>query len=109
MEIVNLDKDLREEIIKIISFQKSVEKVILFGSRATHTSRQNSDIDLAVFGPNLSDRDMSFIRDSLEENIKTPLKFDVIHFDTLTKKNLKNDILFEGICLYDAKTNKAAL
>ena len=100
---VALDKNLLSEIVKIISRQRKVTKLVLFGSRVTKQVKKTSDIDLAVFGGGLSDRDLSLIRDELEETVKTPLKFDVVHFDTLSKENLKENILKEGVILYESQ------
>ena len=100
-----LDKNVLAEIIKIIANRQQVEKIVLFGSWATKRAKRTSDIDLAVFGCDLSDSDLSLIRFDLEENIKTPLKFDVLHFEILTKESLKEDILKEGIILYESKKN----
>jgi len=102
---MKLDKKLRNEIVRLICRRKKVKKIVLFGSRATNQSRKVSDIDLAIFAKNLSAVDISLIKDDLEENIKTPLKIDLIHFEALTKKQLKNDILKEEVVLYESKTN----
>ena len=101
---MNLDQTLIDQIIEIVKRRK-VSKLLLFGSRATNNAKRTSDIDLAVFGKDLSDRDLSLIRDDLEEKVKTPLKFDVLHFDTLGKKSLRDEILKEGVVIYESKTH----
>ena len=72
-----LDQSLVDQIINIITAQKKVGKIVLFGSWATKTARRTSDIDLAISGQKLSDADVSLIRSDLEEKVKTPLQFDV--------------------------------
>ena len=99
---MSLPKEILDEIIRIVSKFKKVEKLLLFGSRATGDFKKASDIDLAIFGSAVSDRDMALMQDELEEKVITPLQFDIVHFDTLTKENLKNDILKEGIVLYES-------
>lgn len=101
---MTLNQTLLSQIIDVVNTRKKVNKIVLFGSRATNNAKRTSDIDLAVFGKNLSDGDVSLIRNDLEEEVKTPLKFDVVHFETLTKEGLKNDILKEGIVIYESKT-----
>ncbi len=99
-----LNQNLLDNIISIIR-QRKVKKIVLFGSWARKTARRTSDIDLAIFEPGLSDTQTSLIRDELEEKVKTPLKFDVVHFDTLQKESLKNEILTEGIVIYESRAN----
>ena len=96
---MNLNQTLISQIIEIVKIRKKVHKLVLFGSRAMNNAKRTSDIDLAVFGCDLSDSDLSLIRFDLEENIKTPLKFDVLHFESLTKESLKEDILMGEIVL----------
>ena len=42
--------NLPERVIRDICKKHSVEKVILFGSRARGTNTERSDIDIAVYG-----------------------------------------------------------
>ena len=102
---MNLNQALAVQIIDVIKIRKNVNKILLFGSRATNNAKRTSDIDLAVFGKDLSDTNVNLIRFDLEEKVKTLLKFDVVHFDTLNKESLKNDILKEGIMIYESKTH----
>lgn len=102
---MNLNQTLVAQIIDVVKIRKKVNKILLFGSRVTNNAKRTSDIDLAVFGKDLSDTDLSLIRDDLEEKVKTPLKFDVVHFDALRKESLKEDILKEGIVIYEFKKN----
>lgn len=100
---MNLNQTLIAQIADVVKTRKKVDKIILFGSRATNNARRTSDIDLAVFGKDLSDGDVNLIRFDLEEEVKTPLKFDVVHFETLTKeikpvisiKNVKRKIFIK--------------
>ena len=102
---MTLDKRLADKIVRLIRSRKEIDKIVLFGSRANGQSRKTSDIDLAIFAKNLTSIDISLIKDDLEENIKTPLKIDVIHFEALTKEELKKDIINEGVVLYESKTS----
>ena len=101
---MNLDQTLINQIIEIVKRRKKVSNLVLFGSRATNNAKRTSDIDLAVFGKDLPDDDVNLIRNDLEEDVLTPLKFDVVHFDTITKESFQNDILNEGIVIYESKT-----
>ncbi len=104
-EKLQLPNALIDDIVHIISRQKKVQRIVLFGSWATGTAKKTSDIDLAIFGKDLTDLDLSLIKDELEEKVETALKFDVLHFDSLVKESLKNDILNEGITIYEPKAD----
>jgi len=90
-----------DEVVKTVVARKKVEKIVLFGSRATGTFKEASDVDLAIFSEDLTDRDINLMKADLEEGIKTPLKFDLVHFNTLEKEALKEEILSEGITIYE--------
>ena len=71
--------NLPERVIRDIStFAKkhSVEKVILFGSRARGTNTERSDIDIAVYGGDFD----SFYWD-IKEKVHSLLMFDVVEID----------------------------
>ena len=99
---MKLAKGLTKHIINEILLYKKPEKVMIFGSRATGHAQETSDIDIAVFGKNWTDRDINLVRHRLDENVKTALKFDVLHFYRLKKASLKKNILREGHVIYEA-------
>lgn len=73
-----------------------MKKVILFGSRARGDYERASDIDLAVSGGNVS----MFALD-VEEEVATPLKFDVIDLDGTIQEELIRSVQAEGTVLYE--------
>lgn len=95
-----ISKDLLNNIINIILSRKPVEKIVIFGSRAENNLKKTSDIDIAVFGRNWADKDINLTKDMLEENINTPLKFDLLNFYSLSKDKLKKDIIEKGKIIY---------
>jgi len=99
---VDLDKQLLEKIVNLILSHKKPEKVVLFGSRAEGSSKKTSDIDIAVFAKDWTSRDFNIVKNCLEEEIATPLKFDVVNFYGLTKESLKTNILKKGRVIYEA-------
>ena len=44
----------REAIVTVIAANDRVERVVLFGSRATGTNTVTSDVDIALFGDRLT-------------------------------------------------------
>lgn len=77
---------------------KSIEKAVLFGSRATGNYKQGSDVDIAIFA---KDKDViSKISFALNEETLLPYHFDVIDFYSLTHHNLIEQINKTGIVIY---------
>ena len=91
--------NLPERVIRDIStFAKkhSVEKVILFGSRARGTNTERSDIDIAVYGGDFD----SFYWD-IKENAHSLLSFDVVDGEKSISEELKNEIRKDGVVIYE--------
>jgi|GEM_PF-846659 uncharacterized protein len=76
-----------------------VEAILLFGSRARNTQRQNSDIDLAILCPSASNADWLLIMDVIDD-ADTLLKIDCIRYDTLNDQALLEDIKGNHVLLY---------
>lgn len=77
----------------------SIEKGVVFGSRAKGNYRKNSDIDIALFGKTdffESER----IRFELNE-LPLPYKFDVILYSDIKNQELKKHIDRIGITIYN--------
>lgn len=91
----DIDKRVEEDIIKIAK-KHSIEKVILFGSRARGDNFERSDIDLAVSGGNFLD----FYYD-IEENTWTLLSFDIVDLDKGISKELQTEIDRDGVVIYE--------
>jgi predicted nucleotidyltransferase len=98
---LNLPRQTIKAIVKLILRYRHPEKIVIFGSRTNGSARLTSDIDIAIFGKDWSDADISLVKNDLEEYVKTPLKFDVLNFYTLTKESLKKAILQEGRVIYE--------
>lgn len=100
--VCGLNKELITQIVKLILKHKKPEKIVIFGSRAEGSFEYNSDIDIAIFGKDWIDGDANIIKFSLDEDIKTPLKFDVLNFYNISKAGLKENILKKGRAIYDS-------
>lgn len=100
--ICGLNKELISQIVKLVLEHKKPEKIVIFGSRAEGSFKYNSDIDIAIFGKDWTDGDSSIVKFNLDEEIKTPLKFDVLNFYNISKASLKENILKKGRIIYDS-------
>lgn len=97
-----IDSRLESEIISVIRGVREPKKLVLFGSRAKGEASRTSDIDLAVFGADWTDQDINKAHGLLEETVRTPLKFDLVHFDTLGNPRLRENIQKTGRVLYES-------
>ena len=75
--------------------KQGVEHLILFGSFATNTALERSDIDFAVKGC----KDILKLEDAVEK-IETLRKIDVVDYDTVRNQYLKEDIERYGKQIY---------
>lgn len=90
---------IREEVIKEIialAQKHSVEKVILFGSRARGDYHRASDIDLAVLGGNVTEFSLD-----VEELTSTLLTYDVVDLSKNLQAEFRVSIEKEGKLLYE--------
>nr|WP_281064370.1 nucleotidyltransferase domain-containing protein [Clostridium muellerianum] len=87
------------QIIDIVSKYECVEKVLVFGSRARMDYKINSDIDIAICGKMIDKNELNIMEDEIRE-INTIIDFDIVYFENLSKKSLKNNIIRDGVEIY---------
>jgi nucleotidyltransferase substrate binding protein (TIGR01987 family) len=80
----------RELALALRTFGDRLERVALFGSRATGRASIRSDIDLAVWGP-LSPDDLTRLEARLEES-DLPVTVDLVHVGEATDPDLRGHI-----------------
>ena len=93
-----IEEKLRLELESIFKKYKEIEQVILFGSRARQDNKYNSDIDLC--GEKITHLIQAKVTMDIEE-VNTPLSFDILNFNELTKEKLIENIKNEGIIIYN--------
>ena len=82
--------------ITILAEKYRIEKIILFGSRARGDFHRSSDIDLAVYGGDVT----GFSLD-VEEYTSTLLTYDVIDMEKAHQIDFVNSIEKEGKVIYE--------
>lgn len=92
-------QNLYNDMISVIK-KFGVKKAILFGSRARGDYKNNSDIDLAFIFNN-NDKDNFIKMQAKLEELNTLYKFDVIDFNTLKNNKFKEEILKDGIVIFE--------
>lgn len=97
--VLNMKYNLSDRILRELSGfaqEYSVNKIILFGSRARGTNTERSDIDIAVYGGEF-DR---FYWD-VKEKIHSLLMFDIVQADAAISDELKQEIEKDGVTIYE--------
>jgi predicted nucleotidyltransferase len=100
---MTFDHGLRQEQLDclrdiLVPFSASIERVAVFGSRATGKYRPNSDIDLVLYGPveeKTIDRLHTLFMDS-----SLPLKVDIQAYAHITHPPLRRHIDAVGKTLF---------
>ena len=83
----------------------SVTRLVLFGSRAKGNHKPGSDIDIAVYGSNLTLKD--FLDFSIKiDGLEIAHKVDLVHYQKITDPDLIDHITRVGIVLYEKETNR---
>ncbi|MDQ6756137.1 MAG: nucleotidyltransferase domain-containing protein [Bacteroidota bacterium] len=89
-----------ELIESLIIPKNQIEKVLIFGSRATGKFKHSSDIDLAIIGKDITH---SFINRFFSEldDLPLPFMFDVINYTQISNDKLKNKIDVHGKIFFE--------
>lgn len=69
-----------------------IEKTVIFGSRAIGNYKHGSDIDLAIFGKDVTIETVDEISIELNEKLPIPYYFDIVHYEGLSHEGLRNHI-----------------
>ena len=88
---------------KVFLRHPEVHDVTLFGSRAKGTHAPNSDIDLSIRGQ-LDELQGEALAAELDE-LPLPYRFDVLVFDSLKSKPLREHIERVGIVIYPKQSS----
>jgi len=95
-----LSSDTLSRIEAECSKVQAIEKVVLYGSRAKGNYRTGSDIDITLFGDNLTLANSVYpLMDRLDE-LCLPYSFDISIFNYIDNKNLVEHINRVGKTIY---------
>lgn len=96
-----LSETIRDSLNDVFAQFPKVDRVLVYGSRATGRYRPQSDIDLAVLAPTMSDREFSSLWMALDD-LPILFRLDVSLWHEVTNPVLKKAMLDDGIPLYQA-------
>src|SRR6266404_5578873 len=101
---MNLNHGLSDKTVSriacVLERFPTVEKAVLFGSRAKGVHKRGSDIDLALVGIGLSWRILGKIEDGLDD-LLLPYKFSLIIYDDKTDPAVAAHIRRGGCSFYE--------
>lgn len=87
------------KICDVLSRHPSVEKAVLYGSRAKETFKPGSDIDLSLHGATITLKELGDI-DSELDDLLLPYTIDLLIFETLNHVKLREHIERVGKVFY---------
>jgi type I restriction enzyme, S subunit len=81
----------RKAIIEILAANERVQRVFLFGSRAMRTHTTTSDVDLALYGDNLTLIDQAHLSAAID-NLPMAQRVDLLLYNKIDNEKLKEHI-----------------
>ena len=91
-----------DHINSVLATYPSIEKVLLYGSRAKGTHYNGSDIDLTFFGKGIELSLLMKVENELDD-LLLPYKIDASIFDDIENQDLKEHINRVGVVFYEKK------
>ena len=88
------------QIKDVLKLFPSIEKVILYGSRAKGNYREGSDIDLCLIGDHIDRTLLNQVELALED-LDLPYSFDLSAYKNLTSVDLISHIDRRGIVFFE--------
>ncbi len=100
MQRFGLEDKVINDIVNILKKYEEVESAKIFGSRAKGNYRKASDIDIALFGENITFSINAKIFYEIDD-LYLPYKIDLINFNSISPENtIRDNILKEGVEFY---------
>lgn len=100
-ERVGVSPRVLASLVEAVAWNPRVDRAVIYGSRGRGQPRYWSDIDLAVYGPDLTVRDHWTLGLAIDEApVVYPMDF-VFYDDRFTTDALRAAIDRDGIVIYD--------
>lgn len=94
-----LEEHIITELNEVFEANPKVDKAFIFGSRAKGNYRPDSDIDIAIKGAEITLDDILKMQVAFEEK-GINFKIDLVHYDTIKEKALKEHIERVAMVMY---------
>lgn len=89
-----------KKLMMLLCEFKEFERILVFGSRALGTYREGSDIDIAVFGSQISRETLRSFKIQYDE-LGLPYQVDIVHYESIDNPALKEHIDKVGVSFKD--------
>ncbi len=76
------------QLIEQLRQQAEIEEVKIFGSWAMGNYKDGSDIDLCIYGENVTQQHLFKLKYNIEENTYIPYLIDLVLFDSIKSDEL---------------------
>ncbi len=86
-------------VLMFLNENQNIYRAWIFGSRATGQYRSNSDIDIAISGAELSQRDVSKLKETFDLST-IPFSVDIVIKEQITNQRLLEQIEQQGIEIF---------
>lgn len=93
------DSDLKYIIEEISKFPQ-IEKAVIFGSRAKGNYKPGSDVDIAIYGEDITFSILSKLHANLEEESPMPYFFDILDYTHSENEDIKGHVDRVGVIIY---------
>jgi predicted nucleotidyltransferase len=98
---VGLPVEATDKIRAVLASCPTVQRAVIYGSRARGESRPGSDIDIALEGSALTWEHQASLLQKLDD-LLLPWKIDLCLLHTVSDVNLLVNIQRDGVLLYEA-------
>lgn len=98
-EKFGLSQKSLSEVIGILRNYLEIEEAKLFGSRAMGNFKNGSDLDIALFGNDISLSLILKLKSDFEDS-SLPYFVDIVNYNSISNPELKRHIDQNGITLY---------
>lgn len=88
-------------IINAIKKFDEIEKAVIFGSRAKGNYKPGSDVDIGIYGKNITFDTVSALHAMLEAKGPLPYFFDIVDYTHLSHMELKEHIDRVGKVIFE--------
>ncbi len=102
-----LKDEHRTAIVNLLRSNERVDRAVLFGSRATETFTLGSDVDIALFGEELTTTDQARLVAAMEK-LNVPQRIDLLLYDQVEDAALRAHVHRDGVELYRRPNDAAA-
>jgi len=89
-----------KKLLSVFEKKSSIQKAIIYGSRAIGNFREGSDIDMTLFGESLVEKDLFVLLDEIDD-LLLPYTLDLSIYHLLKNENLKDHIDRVGKVFYE--------